>query len=90
MQTVSFEKNGVCVNGHRIDNVKNFKLETDEHNVSKITMTFYGEVEGLDNQKPESAYHFKDSIKSPLSKEEVDEFFYQIKKAFHSKSKGGE
>lgn len=90
MQIVSFSKNGVYVNGHRIDNVKNFKLETDEHNVSKITMTFYAEVEGLDNQKPKDTYSFKSDAESSLFKEVINRQFDQIKDTVSKNMKGGE
>lgn len=90
MQVVSFSKNGVYVNGNRIDNVKNFKLETDEHNVSKITMTFYAETEGLDNQKPKDTYSFKSDAESSLFKEVINRQFDQIKGTVSKNMKGGE
>ena len=90
MQIVSFSKNGVYVNGHRIDNVKNFKLETDEHNVSKITMTFYAEVDGLDNQKPKDRYHFKNDIELSVSGEEMDIKFNEMRDIVNKRMRGGE
>lgn len=90
MQTVSFSKNGVCVDGHRIDNIKNLKLETDEHNVSKITMTFYAEVDGLDNQKPKDIYSFKLDAESSAFKEVVNRQFNRIRDTVRKNMKGGE
>lgn len=90
MNTVSFGKKGVCIDGHRIDYIKDLKLETDEHNLSKITMTFYAEVDGLDNQKPKDLYSFKTDTNFSAFKKVVNRQFNQIRDTVSKNMKGGE
>lgn len=90
MNTVSFGEKGVCIDGHRIDYIKDLKLESDEHNLSKITMTFYAEVDGLDNQKPKDRYSFKNDIELSVSGKERDRKFNEMRDIVNKRMKGGE
>ncbi|GIO18149.1 hypothetical protein J18TS1_12490 [Oceanobacillus oncorhynchi subsp. incaldanensis] len=51
--------NGLIVNGQRINDITDVKMESNVENLSKVTVTFLGEVDGLDNIDPASRYALK-------------------------------
>lgn len=43
--------NGLIVNEKKLKHLKNIEIKTGLDNLSEITVTFYGKVDGLDNLK---------------------------------------
>lgn len=54
--------NGLIVNGKELKHLKNIKIKSGLDNLSEITVTFYGKIDGLDNLKEnKELYSFKPS-----------------------------
>lgn len=54
--------NGLIVNEKKLKHLKNIEIKTGLDNLSEITVTFYGKVDGLDNLKENNeVYSFKHS-----------------------------
>ncbi|MEI3638323.1 hypothetical protein Tome2F_12620 [Lactococcus lactis subsp. lactis] len=52
--------NGIIVNEKKLKHLKNIEIKTGLDNLSEITVTFYGKVDGLDNLKENNeVYSFK-------------------------------
>ena len=52
--------NGLIVNEKKLKHLKNVEIKTGLDNLSEITVTFYGKVDGLDNLKENNElYSFK-------------------------------
>ncbi|WP_170275143.1 hypothetical protein [Lactococcus lactis] len=52
--------NGLIVNEKKLKHLKNVEIKTGLDNLSEITVTFYGKVDGLDNLKENNeVYSFK-------------------------------
>lgn len=51
---------GILVDGTRIDYLTNVEIHSGIDNISEITLTFFGTVDGLDNVK-QDLYQFKSS-----------------------------
>lgn len=50
---------GLIVNGKELKHLKNIEIKSGLDNLSEITVTFYGKIDGLDNLK--EGYSFKTS-----------------------------
>ena len=50
---------GLIVNGKELKHLKNIEINSGVDNLSEITVTFYGKIDGLDNLK--EGYSFKTS-----------------------------
>lgn len=54
--------NGLIVNGNELKHLKNIEIKSGLDNLSEITVTFYGKIDGLDNLKEnKELYSFKHS-----------------------------
>lgn len=50
---------GLIINGERLKHLKDLEIKSGLDNLSEITVTFYGKIDGLDNLK--EGYSFKTS-----------------------------
>ncbi|WP_040985519.1 hypothetical protein [Oceanobacillus jeddahense] len=79
--------NGLVVNGQRINDITDVKIESNVDNLSKVTVTFIAKVDGLDNIKPTERYMFTDETEpeDSLTDRETSMQFRDIKNMVSSR-----
>lgn len=47
---------GLIINGERLNHLKDLEIKSGLDNLSEVTVTFYGKIDGLDNIKEEFSF----------------------------------
>lgn len=48
---------GLIINGERLNHLKDLEIKSGLDNLSEVTVTFYGKIDGLDNIKEEFSFN---------------------------------
>lgn len=50
MNTFEVRKDGLYINGAKVSTFNNLKIESDADGLTKLSITLYGELKGIDDQ----------------------------------------